>query len=73
MRRGNGVAWLLCSVLLVSGCATSGRNLAVCPVLEALDWPADVAAVEPGTDTETTVLATNGYGAENCGWEAFQP
>lgn len=62
---------MLAAALSVASCAASGARNPACPVLESLGFPADVSVVEPDTDTETTVLATNEYGAAKCGWEGF--
>ncbi len=65
-------ALMLLAALSVTGCATSGPRSETCLVLDQLGWPVDIGPVMPGSVTETTVLATNEYGADKCGWEAFQ-
>lgn len=65
-----GLSMLLVASTLAS-CAGSGARNPVCPVLESLGFPADVAPIAAGTDTETTVIAANEYGLDECGWQPF--
>lgn len=65
-------ALMLLAALSVTGCETAGPRSESCLVLSQLGWPVDIGPVMPGSETETTVLATNEFGADNCGWKPFQ-